>query len=451
MISCDGEAGVSGAGGASGGSLMLVTNSFSGSGTLQANGGDGDTISGGGGGGRVSITYTTSEFTGKHLAYGGRATNGDGGAGTVYVEGAGKKMLYIDNKTPSSNIKSKISNMDMTSITGDESSRTWVPFDTASITLDELYILNGAHMALEPSATTTTHSLTVQNVYGEDFINNPENKGVIHVGHHQSLAISQSNLYLPFNANVYNEGVLQLPSTVKMYKGDFFFEGILSGVSTWDMINSNVELKGTSKTQNTLTPASFTITTLNILAGSTLTMRDNNTNYKLDLNSLFIGATGTILGRKLEIEASASFVTEDGANIDLDGQGSSVSGSVSNTLGTSHGGQGGKGTSDTINDPTNDDMRNPSMPGTGNTRAAGGGVIKITTATFTNDGVISANGQDANTTGYGGAAGGSIEISCTSMQNGGRSATHCYEVSSEPMVDSPAVDRLVEEVVVLLL
>ena len=60
----------------------------------------GSGTTGGGAGGRVSITYTDSEYTGTHIAYGGASDYSYGGAGTVYVKAGTKRKLYIDNKNP---------------------------------------------------------------------------------------------------------------------------------------------------------------------------------------------------------------------------------------------------------------------------------------------------------------------------------------------------------------
>lgn len=60
----------------------------------------GSATTGGGGGGRIAITYTTSEYTGVKVAYGGSSPYSYGGAGTVYVRAGAKRKLYIDNKQP---------------------------------------------------------------------------------------------------------------------------------------------------------------------------------------------------------------------------------------------------------------------------------------------------------------------------------------------------------------
>ena len=85
VISCNGEDGREGAGGASGGSIWISTTELHGSGLIQSNGGGGSTPgTGGGAGGRIAVHYQHTEFSGMIQAYGGRATN-TGGPGTVYL------------------------------------------------------------------------------------------------------------------------------------------------------------------------------------------------------------------------------------------------------------------------------------------------------------------------------------------------------------------------------
>ena len=64
--------------------MRIDATTFTGSGTIRAQGGTSE--GGGGGGGRIAIYYTTHTFTGSVSAFGGGSTNGYGGAqGTVYL------------------------------------------------------------------------------------------------------------------------------------------------------------------------------------------------------------------------------------------------------------------------------------------------------------------------------------------------------------------------------
>ena len=57
-------------------------------------------MTGGGAGGRISVSYTTSEYTGTMQAYGGSSDYSYGGAGTIYKVEDTKKILVVDNGEP---------------------------------------------------------------------------------------------------------------------------------------------------------------------------------------------------------------------------------------------------------------------------------------------------------------------------------------------------------------
>lgn len=105
-ISSNGNTGSLASGGGSGGSIFIRTATFSGSGTIQANGGAGSTGSdnsgGAGAGGRIAIHCSNSNgFSGAITAYGGLGRSGSnfGGPGTVYIYNydTGNKKLIIAN------------------------------------------------------------------------------------------------------------------------------------------------------------------------------------------------------------------------------------------------------------------------------------------------------------------------------------------------------------------
>jgi hypothetical protein len=88
----------------SGGSVWLRTGTLTGSGTIEARGGSGQTThAGGGGGGRIAVILSSGNAFGSVTmrAWGGTGIFGGGAAGTVYREtaaqGAGKGELTLDN------------------------------------------------------------------------------------------------------------------------------------------------------------------------------------------------------------------------------------------------------------------------------------------------------------------------------------------------------------------
>ena len=58
------------------------------------------------------------------------------------------------------------------------------------MTLDELHLKNGAHVALEPNPSASIeHELETQTMIGDGFILDKDKLGVLHVGPHQKITI----------------------------------------------------------------------------------------------------------------------------------------------------------------------------------------------------------------------------------------------------------------------
>lgn len=102
VITADGGS-YAGYSGSAGGSISLRAGTFTGTGTICANGGTGP-ASGhrGGGGGRIAVRSRTNSFAGTVSAYGGQGQSGrtnDGAAGTVYWETETSRVLWVHNPT----------------------------------------------------------------------------------------------------------------------------------------------------------------------------------------------------------------------------------------------------------------------------------------------------------------------------------------------------------------
>lgn len=70
MLSSDGMDGIA-SGGGSGGTIFILTNAWSGNGSLTTNVGMGALSSGGGSGGRIAVHFQNSTFAGKITSFGG--------------------------------------------------------------------------------------------------------------------------------------------------------------------------------------------------------------------------------------------------------------------------------------------------------------------------------------------------------------------------------------------
>ena len=103
VISTVGNVGYRGSGGGSGGSILIQATNFTGTGSIIANGGPGNTyysgIGGGGSGGRIAIHYYFNTFTGSILCAGGAGSYAPGGPGTIFMHDytQGLKTLTINN------------------------------------------------------------------------------------------------------------------------------------------------------------------------------------------------------------------------------------------------------------------------------------------------------------------------------------------------------------------
>lgn len=225
--------------------------------------------------------------------------------------------------------------MDADTIFRSDGSRTWITFDSSNtLEVNELYLRKGAHLALEPSSSSSKiHSLTAQSFYGDDdFVTATSNIGTVHVGAYQVITIRQVSLYFPAHAKVYVGGTLTLPSTVKMYATNNLVHGKLGGLQELTMIKSTLDVRETGKSHTT--PSTFQLSNLYLRQGSKFLMKDD-VQYYLAVNKLLIGASCEITTRRLTVEAT-EFESEEGGVINLNGMGDINSGDGKNIVITEH-------------------------------------------------------------------------------------------------------------------
>ena len=82
-------------GGGSGGSLWATCYQFTGSGKIEAKGGDGNSNSGGGAGGRITVNYVIGGFHSDQTD-----ARGGGKGSASNVEPGGPGVIYLDGKMP---------------------------------------------------------------------------------------------------------------------------------------------------------------------------------------------------------------------------------------------------------------------------------------------------------------------------------------------------------------
>lgn len=90
------------------------------------------------------------------------------------------------------NLQKSVETFDLTSVEDADYGRTWITIPSSgSLEVDQLYLYNGAHLALEPAANPASagHSFTTEGFYGDNFVNNAANLGTIHVGPYQTFTV----------------------------------------------------------------------------------------------------------------------------------------------------------------------------------------------------------------------------------------------------------------------
>lgn len=186
-----------------------------------------------------------------------------------------------------------------------------------SIEIDELQLLNGAHMALEPSSSSSTiNKLLALSFSGnDDFVKKPSKIGTLLVGANQEITIRQVSLYFPAHAKVYQEGTLTLPSTVRCFSTVNYIDGTLGGLQDLTLYKTTITFSKTSQTHTT--SSSYQMQNLNIKQNSTIYLTDIDVEFTMNLNKLMIGASGEINAKKLTITAT-EVETEEGGTINLD-------------------------------------------------------------------------------------------------------------------------------------
>ena len=323
-------------GGGSGGSVLIETGSFDGSGVILANGGaGGDNGGGGGSGGRIALHYNLSFFSGTIFSYGGFSNIEVGAAGTIYKKNkvTGFSVLEVDNQGKRAS-KEEIDNyFDLRS----DSARTWlissstamvsVALDDMSLgatvyqglVIDEVRLGGSAHLAIEPDGSNIRFH-TFRKFYGTF---EGGSFGFVHVGPNQLVAIPNTDYYIPVNLKIYQSGYIKLPNRVMLHKNSLSLNaGYLIGVKDLTISQCKVTFGDSSGALDTgtLQPMLFTFQTISIMSQGSLEMSAVDTRYTLSTDSLVINAGGELIGRNLAIVAKSVTVDESG-KISVDGGG----------------------------------------------------------------------------------------------------------------------------------
>ncbi len=361
-------------GGGAGGSINITTGVLAGNGSITANGGNGCFYGGGGGGGRIAINYTSSTSAATITTFGGTGSGGSsfGGAGTVLIKSGSQTYgsLTVDNNNQ-----------------GGSTESTFVLTPIASGTFDSILIKNSASTYLTASTASTT-----------------------------LLTISNNGLYDARSGTTLSYGSL-----------------------TWsaNLMDSGGTFAAFAENQNLTVPSGGKL--IFNSASSTRTYNDVTVNGTLTHNYNNSATSGTASLIKINYTINGNLTVGGSGSINVDGKGyTSATGlgsapSAANAGGGSYAGYGGNGATAGTGlgaTTTYGSAANPTDLGSGggndsdygaNSGGLGGGAIILNvTGTTTISGTISAKGTTGQQCFNSGAgSGGSINITTVGLVGSG--------------------------------
>ena len=408
-------------GGGSGGSVFLRSGTLHGHGEIVSNGGKGLGAASGGSGGRIALYVTDkSPFKGTLTTFGG-CGSACGAAGTIfireYVIGLPLSSTIVDN----GNRKT-----DANTIVMHEKK--------VSYTMQLLKLLNGARLKVA-KVTNAEMKIAIQNLEGDG-------SGSVHVQRNQTLtlgagkAVTTRPFVFPW-AMVVDEGatlnlapVLFITRTV--ITPSLYLAGKLTGGQEVNVGQSASVVIAKTGTIGTVafTPGVYSFRSLKVSSGGWIKFEvDNVAKVPVELHSVLIdvGFGGTLEGRYLKVKTPTLNVAFNGT-LRADGLGNPAgvgvgAGSSSSLTGGGYGGCGGGNTiqSCIVYGSVFQAAEFGSGGGTSQPRSGhgtGGGIIHVQASDLVVDGLISSNGQDADSTSTGGGSGGSVDIAITGKFSG---------------------------------
>ncbi|KAI8481428.1 hypothetical protein Bbelb_408020, partial [Branchiostoma belcheri] len=297
----NGADGAEGSGGASGGSILIRTDTFEGTGSIECSGGQGDgSDAGGGSGGRVAVHYTSSTFQGNIQAYGGQSSIEAGAAGTVLLESGGLWTLKVDNNGQTVYLENIGDFFDLSEVSG----RTWVNVPpSGSYNFATLDLRGNAHLAfdVDAAAPNLVRYYTVQKLVG-DRTGDVSSLPTLNVGPGQMITIQRTDYYLPINFKVHKNGELSMPSSIMLHKGLNIVEGTLSGISELTVADSTLTFGGEAETATSDQdhPILDFTTSLTVGANAVVHMTGTENLYELKAQTLTVQARGRLVAKRLQ-------------------------------------------------------------------------------------------------------------------------------------------------------
>nr|XP_054759184.1 uncharacterized protein LOC129265193 [Lytechinus pictus] len=444
------------AGGGSGGSIWIETETFNGDGSINALGGDGEGSGGGGGaGGRGAVYFTYNHFSGSFVAAGGVSSYEPGGPGTVYLHKLQpvNGTSFLDASSPEgqimhdSNVSSPLTNRtlylnnlgrlprsknrNLTELYSEYQSATTITWLEPSVpakiaiqrnnqshnysddfVIDELHVYGGAEVAfIDPLHPGSQLMMRLGTIGGD-------RTGRMLIGFNQTMEVIQPDF--PLSVDVYRGGEIVLYGELIVSGVTFNIEGILpyaenitirdggvlnmhemiglDGEATETVLFNSINIRnhGTFLTHNGKNRRALIGDYLQVYGGASLL----STNLYLEVRTVIVDSYGTI---------SVLGSTKESA----EGPGGAFMNS-----GASHGGEGGGENSLVPVPQAYGSFTTPTEFGSSSSSGTnGGGILSVLISDLRVEGRLEANGMNSGD--FGGASGGSIMIQAETIHGTG--------------------------------
>ena len=123
------------------------------------------------------------------------------------------------------------------------------------------------------------------------------------------------------NMEVYKDGQLVLPRTVKCYNGQNNIHGTIGGITELTLIHSTLYMSATSMSEGSNMAGRYEFNNINVMANGVLKfIEDVTSELTLSSGKLHIAPTGMIQARELTVTAD-TITVEEGGTIILDARG----------------------------------------------------------------------------------------------------------------------------------
>ncbi|XP_038052472.1 uncharacterized protein LOC119725183 [Patiria miniata] len=457
-----------GAGGGSGGSIWIETETLDGDGVIEASGGDGYSGSlsqygGGGAGGRIAVYYTNNHFIGDFEATGGASSYEPGGPGTVYLHKLqprnGTTLLDATSDeaqiTHDSNVTEPLTNRTLYINNRGRRPRDWnrnitdgyadyasvptivwlTPTERAQIDvmrndhthnftedviLDELHVYGGAQLAfLDPEYHDHSLDIRIGSMSGD-------RSGKMLIGWNQTLYVA--NAHFPVDMDLYRGGLATLHGELKVAGVRINIEGVLENAENITVADGGTLLMHEMINMEGEPTETLDFHTINIRNHGTMTAKNGRDRRTLDGQFIQVYGGGQLTSTNLHIVADVVIVDSKGS-ISVDDEGFSGNtglggGFTYGNIGTgaTHGGEGGCQSSSQLSPPAYGSFTTPAEYGSGggNSGGAGGGILSMNVSqSLRVEGAIQANGGRGMAARSGGGSGGSVHIYAEYIEGSG--------------------------------